>query len=284
MFAKWQQCCVDAVECCLKHLRHHGSSSSSSSSSAASSSSSSSPSSASSTATFAFAGESHPLYLTVNQEEKNKFIPASGDLKFSGKRGEEERVTSSSSLTSDRSKVVSHFANDHLGDINTVPWKVITSKSLTSAASAEAFFDSFFHSSRANSRNKRSQGKYYLEEVILNLFSVQMFALSSIAWSSYFFLLLSSFLLIRIFFLLNTFRPPFCYSDEPLVCPRTWDGWTCWKDDVPVGVTVQNTCPEHIYWQINVPPCRGESTSLYFGQKHTSHTYTHAEIPSDGAI
>lgn len=57
----------------------------------------------------------------------------------------------------------------------------------------------------------------------------------------------------------------FLFSSQPLSsesgksCPRTWDGWTCWPDDVPRGVTVQQTCPDHIYWKITAPPCRGKS-------------------------
>lgn len=44
-----------------------------------------------------------------------------------------------------------------------------------------------------------------------------------------------------------------------LRCPRTWDGWSCWNEDVEVGVTVEQPCPEHIYWKITAPPCRGQS-------------------------
>ena len=43
-------------------------------------------------------------------------------------------------------------------------------------------------------------------------------------------------------------------------CPRTWDGWGCWANDVPKGTTVEKQCPDHIYWQITVPPCRGSAT------------------------
>ena len=43
-------------------------------------------------------------------------------------------------------------------------------------------------------------------------------------------------------------------------CPRTWDGWTCWADDVPSGETVHQMCPDHIYWKITAPPCRGYVT------------------------
>lgn len=43
-----------------------------------------------------------------------------------------------------------------------------------------------------------------------------------------------------------------------LRCPRTWDGWSCWKEDVAIGVTVEQPCPDHIYWKITAPPCRGQ--------------------------
>jgi hypothetical protein len=46
-------------------------------------------------------------------------------------------------------------------------------------------------------------------------------------------------------------------SSKILHCPRTWDGWTCWKDNVDIGVTVEQPCPDHIYWKIAAPPCRG---------------------------
>lgn len=45
-------------------------------------------------------------------------------------------------------------------------------------------------------------------------------------------------------------------------CPRTWDGWTCWADNVPKGQTVGQQCPDHIYWKITAPPCRGSVTKI----------------------
>ena len=52
-------------------------------------------------------------------------------------------------------------------------------------------------------------------------------------------------------------QPPVTNGKSTLHCPRTWDGWTCWKDNVAVGVTVEQPCPDHIYWKIAAPPCRG---------------------------
>ena len=40
-------------------------------------------------------------------------------------------------------------------------------------------------------------------------------------------------------------------------CPRTWDGWTCWPNEVSPGSTVQQACAKHIYWRMTAPPCRG---------------------------
>ena len=47
-------------------------------------------------------------------------------------------------------------------------------------------------------------------------------------------------------------------AGQLLHCPRTWDGWSCWKENVAVGVTVEQPCPDHIYWKIAAPPCRGK--------------------------
>lgn len=55
----------------------------------------------------------------------------------------------------------------------------------------------------------------------------------------------------------DTLPPKAATGRRILHCPRTWDGWTCWKDDVAVGVTVEQPCPDHIYWKIAAPPCRG---------------------------
>ncbi|KAI1287360.1 G-protein coupled receptor seb-2 [Halotydeus destructor] len=43
-------------------------------------------------------------------------------------------------------------------------------------------------------------------------------------------------------------------------CPRTWDGWTCWPDNLAVGGVSSQACPRHIYWRMAVPPCRGYAT------------------------
>ncbi|CAG2168002.1 unnamed protein product, partial [Oppiella nova] len=40
------------------------------------------------------------------------------------------------------------------------------------------------------------------------------------------------------------------------MCPRTWDGWSCWANDGPPGTTMKQPCPKHIYWHQIVPPCR----------------------------
>ncbi|RWS09557.1 Calcitonin receptor-like protein [Dinothrombium tinctorium] len=43
-------------------------------------------------------------------------------------------------------------------------------------------------------------------------------------------------------------------------CPGTWDGWTCWKNAVPKSATVEQICPDHIYWHQVIPSCRGYVT------------------------
>ncbi|CAG2108811.1 unnamed protein product [Medioppia subpectinata] len=47
---------------------------------------------------------------------------------------------------------------------------------------------------------------------------------------------------------------------RPGVCPRTWDGWSCWPDDVQPSHIMRQPCPKHIYWHQIVPPCRGYTT------------------------
>ncbi|XP_054157938.1 calcitonin gene-related peptide type 1 receptor-like [Oppia nitens] len=48
-------------------------------------------------------------------------------------------------------------------------------------------------------------------------------------------------------------------ADRP-VCPRTWDGWSCWAQDAKPNVIMRQPCPKHIYWHQMVPPCRGYTT------------------------
>lgn len=40
-------------------------------------------------------------------------------------------------------------------------------------------------------------------------------------------------------------------------CPKTWDGWSCFSDDTPIFSESHQSCPEHIYWQRDIPSCRG---------------------------
>lgn len=49
-------------------------------------------------------------------------------------------------------------------------------------------------------------------------------------------------------------------------CPKTWDGWTCWPNDITIGLTVQQACPAHIYWRMTAPPCRGK---FFFSLTHS---------------
>ncbi|RWS09834.1 Hormone receptor-like protein, partial [Dinothrombium tinctorium] len=41
------------------------------------------------------------------------------------------------------------------------------------------------------------------------------------------------------------------------VCPKTWDGWTCWENDTPTSFVTTKPCPSHIYWKMDAPPCTG---------------------------
>jgi hypothetical protein len=51
-------------------------------------------------------------------------------------------------------------------------------------------------------------------------------------------------------------------KDDPLTCPRTWDGWSCWNEDTKPQQVQRQPCPKHIYWHQIVPPCRGESINV----------------------
>lgn len=43
--------------------------------------------------------------------------------------------------------------------------------------------------------------------------------------------------------------------DQGSFCPRTWDGWHCF-DDTNVGDFFESECPEYIYFNTEVQPCR----------------------------
>lgn len=42
------------------------------------------------------------------------------------------------------------------------------------------------------------------------------------------------------------------------MCPRTWDGWSCWQNEAKPSTVQELSCPKHIYWHQSVPPCRGK--------------------------
>lgn len=147
MFAKWQQCCTDAVECCLNHLRHQSSSSSSSSPSATASA-------------YKFIVKRSSFLPNVNQE--NQFLHQPGNLESSINSNNNNNNNkkglgyfssfTSSILTSDPSQV-SSSTNDHFLSMNSLPEK------FTSSNSFQLKSDPFNFYSQITLRKKRSQGK-----------------------------------------------------------------------------------------------------------------------------
>ncbi|XP_042895895.1 calcitonin receptor isoform X1 [Parasteatoda tepidariorum] len=53
-----------------------------------------------------------------------------------------------------------------------------------------------------------------------------------------------------------TSTPP---SQDPYVCPRTWDGWKCWRDSPPGSVQMER-CPSYIYFHSDEPQCSHYAT------------------------
>lgn len=45
-------------------------------------------------------------------------------------------------------------------------------------------------------------------------------------------------------------------SDNPTICPRTWDSWQCF-DDTPAGNFTDSFCPDYIYFRSEPPACPG---------------------------
>uniref|UniRef100_T1KR86 G-protein coupled receptors family 2 profile 2 domain-containing protein n=1 Tax=Tetranychus urticae TaxID=32264 RepID=T1KR86_TETUR len=59
---------------------------------------------------------------------------------------------------------------------------------------------------------------------------------------------------------LNQYESEIAYQPS---CPVTWDGWSCWPEEVQAGTVVETECPDHIYWMgLWVPPCRGSASKV----------------------